>query len=281
MSGATHQRPLPSIVVEPGRGWTKINLRELWDYRDLLFFLTWRDINVRYKQTVLGAAWAIIQPFLSMIVFSFFFGKLAQIPSEGVPYPIFSFAALLPWQYFSTAMANSANSLVNSSNLLSKVYFPRLLIPLSGVLLPLVDLAIAFIMMIAMMFYFGVIPTWNFVWLPVFVLLAVITSLGIGLWLAALNVHYRDVRYIVPFLVQFGLFISPVVYSSSLLPEKWRMWYGLNPMAGVIEGFRWSLLGQYTLPRSLVAVSALVAIFLIVSGLAYFGRVEKSFADVV
>lgn len=209
----------------------------------MLFFLSWRDISVRYKQTVLGAAWAIIQPFSTMIVFSLFFGRLAQIPSDGVPYPVFSYAALLPWQYFATAMTISSNSLVGSSNLLSKVYFPRLVIPLASVLPPAIDFAIAFLVLVGMMFYYGITLIWNLLWLPAFLLLALVTALGVGLWLSAMNVQYRDIRYALPFLVQFWMFISPVVYPSSMVPEPWRALYGINPMAGVIEGFRWALLG--------------------------------------
>lgn len=209
----------------------------------MLFFLSWRDISVRYKQTVLGAAWAIIQTFSTMIVFSLFFGRLAQIPSDGVPYPVFSYAALLPWQYFATAMTISSNSLVGSSNLLSKVYFPRLVIPLASVLPPAIDFAIAFLVLVGMMFYYGITLIWNLLWLPAFLLLALVTALGVGLWLSAMNVQYRDIRYALPFLVQFWMFISPVVYPSSMVPEPWRALYRINPMAGVIEGFRWALLG--------------------------------------
>lgn len=268
-------------IIEPERGWAHLNLRELWEYRDLLFFLAWRDISVRYKQTALGAAWAIIQPFFSMIVFSLFFGRLAGIPSEGVPYPVFSYAAMLPWQYFANAITGSSNSLVGSAHLLSKVYFPRLIIPLASVLPPLIDFCIAFTVLLGMMAYYGILPTWNVVWLPFFLLLALVTALGVGLWLSALNVQYRDVRYAVPFMVQFWLFASPVTYPSSLVPEAWRPLYGLNPMAGVIEGFRWALLDTGTPPGPMMAVSALVALALLVSGAYYFRRMESTFADVV
>jgi len=280
MTDRAAYRNAPSIVVEATRSWD-LNFREIWDYRDLLFFLAWRDISIRYKQTVLGASWAVIQPFLTMILFTIFFGKLAAVPSEGVPYPVFTFAALLPWQYFSTTLGNVANSLVNNSNLLSKVYFPRLLIPISSLLPPAVDFVIAFLVLLGLMIFYHLSPTSNVVWLPVFMLLALVTTLGAGLWLAALNVKYRDVRYIVPVMVQFGMFVSPVAYPSSLVPAPWRTLYALNPMAGVIEGFRWALLGTDTAPGPLVAVSAVAALILLVSGLFYFRRTEKTFADVI
>jgi len=280
MTDRAAYRNAPSIVVEATRSWD-LNFREIWDYRDLLFFLAWRDISIRYKQTVLGASWAVIQPFLTMILFTIFFGKLAAVPSEGVPYPVFTFAALLPWQYFSTTLGNVANSLVNNSNLLSKVYFPRLLIPIASLLPPAVDFVIAFLVLLGMMIFYHLSPTSHVVWLPLFMLLALVTTLGAGLWLAALNVKYRDVRYIVPVMVQFGMFVSPVAYPSSLVPAPWRTLYALNPMAGVIEGFRWALLGTNTAPGPLVAVSAVAALILLVSGLFYFRRTEKTFADVI
>ncbi len=268
-------------IIKPSRGWVSLKLHELWEYRDLLFFLAWRDISVRYKQTVLGAAWAIIQPFFTMLVFSLFFGRLGNIPSDGVPYPVFSYAALLPWHYFATALAASSDSLVGNSNLLSKVYFPRLVIPLASVLPPAIDFGIAFLVLLGMMLFYGITPTWNVIWLPLFLLLALVTALGVGLWLSALNVQYRDVRYTIPFLTQFWLFASPVAYPSSMVPEAWRPLYGLNPMAGVIEGFRWALLGTGTGPGLLMVVSVIAALALLVSGAFYFRRMEKSFADVV
>jgi len=271
----------PVTIIQPSRGWISLNLRELWKYRELLYFLAWRDVSVRYKQTLLGAAWAIIQPFFSMIVFSLFFGRLANIPSEGVPYPIFNYTAMLPWTYFATAITASSNSLVGSANLLSKVYFPRLVIPVASVLPALVDFCIAFVVMLGMMLYYGIAPTWNALFLPAFLLLALVTALGVGLWLSAMNVQYRDVRYAVPFLVQFWLFLSPVVYPSSLVPEQWRLLYGINPMAGVIEGFRWALLGTGDGPGPMLAVSVGAALLLLVSGAFYFRRMEKTFADVV
>jgi lipopolysaccharide transport system permease protein len=275
------QRRVPTIVVEPTRGLANFNLREIWDYRDLLLFLAWRDISIRYKQTALGASWAVIQPILTMLIFTIFFGNMAGVPSEGVPYPLFSFAALLPWQYFSTTLGNAANSLVNNSNLLSKVYFPRLLIPVTSLVPPAVDFIIAFVVLIVMMGFYRVAPTWNVLWLPAFMGLAVVTALGVGLWFAALNVKYRDVRYIVPIMVQFGLFVSPVAYPSSMVPAPWRPLYALNPMAGVIEGFRWALLGTNTAPGPMIAVSSVAAIIILVTGLIYFRRTEKTFADVI
>jgi lipopolysaccharide transport system permease protein len=270
----------PTLVIRPSRGWAGIGWRELWEYRELLYFLVWRDIKVRYKQTALGAAWAIIQPLFTMVVFTVFFGRLAKIPSDGVPYPIWSYAALLPWMYFAQAMNQAANSLVGSANLITKVYFPRLVVPMSAVLSGLLDFAIAFLVLVGMMLYYGFVPTAATLLLPGFLLLALGVSLGVGLWLSALNVEYRDVRYVVPFLTQFWLFATPVVYPSSLLPEPWRTLSGLNPMAGVVEGFRWALLGTNP-PGAMLAVSVLVALGLLVSGAFYFQRVEEGFADLV
>lgn len=271
---------IPIIVIKPMSGWAPIDLKELWAYRELLQTFIMRDINVRYKQTALGAAWAVIQPFFMMVVFTLFFGKLAKIPSEGIPYPIFSYAALLPWTLFAEGLSRSTNSVVGNANIMTKVYFPRLLLPISGVVSPLVDFAIAFVILLGMMLYFGFYPTENIIWLPAFILLALASSLGAGLWLSALNVQYRDFQYTVPFLIQIWLFASPVVYPSSLLPEPYRMIYGLNPMAGVIEGFRWTLLGTSP-PGSLIVVSVVVILAILVSGAFYFRRMEKTFADVV
>ena len=270
----------PTLIIRPSSGWIPINFRDLWRYRELLYFLTWREIKVRYKQTALGFAWAIIQPFCMMIVFTLFFGNLAKVPSEGVPYPLFSYAALLPWTLFAEGINRSSMSMVQQANLVQKVYFPRLAMPLSGILSPVVDFAIAFTILIGMMFYFGFPPTIRILWLPVFIILAVMTALGVGLWLSAINVRYRDVRYVIPFLVQLWLFASPVVYSSTLLPERFQVLYGLNPMAGVIEGFRWAALGTEP-PGSLIASSVIIVIVLLVSGAYYFRRMEKTFADVV
>lgn len=271
-----------TTVLAPSRGWVSINFKELWAYRELFYFLTWRDIKVRYKQTALGAVWAILQPFLTMVVFSLFFGSLAEVPSDGIPYPIFSYAALVPWTFFANGLTNSANSLVNSQNLLQKIYFPRLIIPFSSIISGSVDFVIAFVVLLGMMLVYGIVPTWNILWLPFLILLAVITSLGVGLWLSALNVQFRDIRYIVPFLIQFWMFATPIAYPSSLINnEVLRILYGINPMVGVVEGFRWALLGTATAPGQIVFISAVAATLLFVSGLFYFRRMEKTFADVV
>jgi len=272
---------LPTVIIRPSRGWIPLRLHELWQYRELLYFLTWRDIKVRYKQTVLGAAWAVIQPFFMMVVFSLFFGKLAKIPSEGVPYPIFAYAALLPWQLFSRALTDASTSLVVSERLITKVYFPRLIVPTSAVLAALVDFAIAFVILIGMMLYYGIVPTIAVLTLPLFLLLLLMTALGVGFWLSALDVQYRDVRYTIPFLTQLWLFATPVVYPSSMVPEPWRALYGLNPMAGVVEGFRWALLGKPEGPGPLLAASAVAMCIVFLGGLYYFRRMEKTFADVV
>lgn len=272
---------VPVTYIRPSKGWVSLNLTQLWNYRELGYFLVWRDIKVRYKQTVLGATWAILQPLFTMVIFSIFFGKLAGMPSDGVPYPIFSYAALVPWQFFANGLSNSSNSLVGSSNLIKKVFFPRLVIPISAVLSGIVDFILAFIVLLIMMAYFGIVPTKNVIWLPPLLLLALVTSLGFGLWFSAMNVQFRDVRYAVPFIIQAWLFITPIAYPSSLLDEPWRTLYAVNPMAGVVEGFRWALLGTDTKPGSMVFVSALVASIVFVVGLFYFRRIEKTFADVV
>lgn len=268
-------------LIQPSRGLVSLKLAELWEYRELLYFLTWRDIKVRYKQTAIGAAWAIIQPFFAMVIFSIFFGQLAKIPSDGIPYPIFAYCALLPWQLFAHALNESSNSLVANQGLITKVYFPRLIIPVAPVLAGLVDFGIAFLVLIGMMLYYGIMPTFAVLTIPLFLILAVATALSVGLWLSALNVEYRDVRYTIPFLTQFWLFATPVAYSSSLVPESWRALYGLNPMAGVVEGFRWALLGKAEGPGALLAVSVIVVVGLLIGGLFYFRRMEKTFADVV
>jgi lipopolysaccharide transport system permease protein len=272
---------VPVTIIVPSRGWVSLNLRDLWQYRELLYFLTWRDIKVRYKQTVLGAAWAIIQPFFTMVVFSLFFGKLASVPSDGIPYPVFSYAALVPWTFFANGLSQSSSSLVASANLIRKVYFPRLVVPISAVMSGAVDFILAFAVLLGMMLYYGIVPTAAVVWLPLLLLLALVTSLGVGLWLTALNVQFRDVRYTVPFLVQAWMFATPIAYPSSLLDEPWRTLYGINPMAGVVEGFRWALLGTETAPGGIILISALVALGLLVGGAYYFRRMEKTFADVV
>jgi len=272
---------LPVFYIKPETGWTTLGLRELWDYRELLYFLTWRDIKVRYKQTVLGAGWAIIQPFFMMVVFSLFFGRLAHVPSDGIPYPVFAFCALLPWQLFANAVTESSNSLVANERLITKVYFPRLIVPMSSVLGGLIDFGIAFVILLLMMLFYGIRPTGAVLTLPAFVLFAMATALAVGLWLSALNVKYRDVRYTISFLIQFWLLATPVAYPSSIVPQRWRALYGLNPMAGVVEGFRWALLGKTPAPGGMLAVSVLVVVVLLVGGLYYFRRMEAEFADIV
>ncbi len=270
---------LPVTVVSPPSPWPSLHLGELWEYHDLLFILAWRDIKVRYKQTALGAAWAILQPLLTMVVFSLLFGGIAKLPSEGIPYPIFTFTALIPWQLFAYAMTESGNSLVANQQLITKVYFPRLVIPLGAVLSGLVDFGIAFLVLLGMMLFYGVPLSLNILALPAFIFLAVLTALTMGIWLSALNVEYRDVRYTIPFLTQFGMFLTPIAYSSSLIPKNWLWLYSLNPMTGVVEGFRWAMLGKqgFSLPFFLVSVAVVLLLF--TGGLAYFRRMEDSFAD--
>lgn len=272
---------LPVLRIEPQKGWTSLRLKELWEYRELLYNFVWRDFTVRYKHTVLGAAWAIIVPFFTMLVFSLFFGKLGKIPSDGVPYPIFSYTGLLPWTFFAHGLQQSSGSLLSKANVLKKVYFPRLTIPIAAVLSGLVDFFLAFLVLFIMMLYYGITPTINTLWLPLFLLLALISSLGVGLWLSALNVAYRDVRHILPFIIQFWMFATPVAYPSSLLSEPWRTLSAVNPMVGVVEGFRWALLGIQTAPGPMIAVSSVVALALLVSGMFYFRRMEKTFADIL
>jgi lipopolysaccharide transport system permease protein len=267
--------------IEPSKAWVSLGLRDLWQYRELLFFLAWRDIKVRYKQTALGAAWAVIQPLFTMLVFTLFFGRLAKVPSDGIPYPLFSYTALLPWQLFAYALTESSNSVVANERLITKIYFPRLVVPLASILAGLVDFVIAFTLVVGMMVWYGVRPTWAVLTLPFFVILAMATALGVGLWLSALNVIYRDVRYTLNFIVQFWLIASPVAYSSTLVPARWRPFYGLNPMAGVIEGFRWALLGKAQAPGAMLWVSVVVVALVLVGGLYYYRRMEKTFADVV
>jgi lipopolysaccharide transport system permease protein len=271
----------PVLRIEPSHGWVALGLAELWEYRELLYFLTWRDVKIRYKQTALGASWAILQPFLTMVVFSVFFGKLARMPSDGIPYPIFSFAALVPWTFFANGLSLASASVVGSANMIKKLYFPRLVVPISSVLGGLVDLLLGFVVLVGMMLYFHMTPTRNVIWLPGLVVLALVTSLGVGVWLSTLNVRFRDVRFTIPFLTQFWLFATPIAYPSSLLPEPWRTLYGLNPMAGVVEGFRWALLGTQTAPGPIIIVSSAAALVLLVSGLYYFRRMERTFADIV
>jgi lipopolysaccharide transport system permease protein len=269
------------LRIQPSTGWVSLKLREFWAYRELLHFLVWRDITVRYKQTALGALWAIIQPFFTMLIFSLFFGRLAKVPSDGIPYPLFSYAALVPWTFFANGLGQSSNSLVGSANLITKVYFPRLTIPVSTILSGVVDFVLAFALLLGMMAYYRVPPGSHWFFLPLFFLLAFVTSLGAGLWLSALNVQFRDVRHAVPFLTQFWLFATPIAYPSSLLPERWQVVYGLNPMVGVVEGFRWALLGAHTAPGPIIAVSSLASVCVLAGGVFYFRRMEKTFADVV
>ncbi len=269
-------------VIEPSVGWVPLKLSELWGYREVLYYLVWRDIKIRYRQTVIGMAWAVIQPFMTMVVFSIFFGRLAQMPSDGVPYPVFAFAALVPWTFFANGLTLSANSLVHSGHLITKVYFPRLLVPMGRVLTGLPDLGLSFVVLLGMIWWYGLLQARPaLLWLPVFSLLAFVTALGVGLWLSALNVQYRDIQHAVPFLVQVWLFATPIAYPSSLLSGPWRTVYGLNPMVGVVEGFRWALLGSGAAPGLNVAVSALAALVMFVSGAFFFRRIERTFADVV
>lgn len=269
------------LTIQPPSGLHALDLRELWRYRELLYFLVWRDLKVRYKQTVLGAAWAVLYPLITMVVFSLLFGTLIGVSSDGVPYPIFSFAALVPWTFFSTAVSRSGDSLIRDPSLLSKVYFPRLMLPLAAVTSMLVDFGLAFLVLLGMMLYYGIVPGVAVLMLPLFLLLAYLTALGIGLWLSATNVRYRDIAYVAPFLVQFWLFLTPVAYSTNLIPDAWRVLYGLNPMAAVIEGFRWALLGTEAISVGLVAVSSAAVLVLCFTGVLYFRRMERDFADVV
>lgn len=269
------------IRIRPSSGWRALDLRELWRYRELLWFLAVRDIKVRYKQTALGVAWAVLQPLLTMVVFSIFFGKLANIPSDGVPYPLFALVGLLPWQLFAHALTQSSGSLVAEQRLITKVYFPRLIVPLASVLAGLADFGVAFVLVIGMMFWYGVTPTWAILAIPLLVPLVLLTAFAVGIWLAALNVQYRDVRYTVPFLTQLWMFVTPVAYPGSLVPERWRALFGLNPMAGVVEGFRWAFLGTGEIHGPLMAVSLVVALVLLIGGFYYFRRMEAVFADVV
>ena len=268
-------------IIRASRGWSFPNFRKVWKYRELLYFLVWRDVKVRYKQTLLGAVWAVIQPFFTMVVFSIFFGRFAKVPSEGLPYPIFAYSALLPWHYFAHALSQSSQSLVNSQSLITKVYFPRLIIPLAPMFSGLVDFAIAFSVLIGMMIWYRITPTIGVLAVPLWIILAMMTALAVGAWLSALNVKYRDVRYTMPFLTQLWLFSTPIAYPASIVPEKWRALYGLNPMAGVVEGFRWGLLGKKPPDLNMVMISVAGVIILLIGGLLYFRRTERVFADVV
>ena len=269
------------LRIQPSQGWVSLQLRDLWTYRELLYFFIWRDVKVRYKQTALGAAWAVIQPLFTMLIFSLFFGRLARIPSDGLPYPLFAYAALVPWTFFAQGLTQSADSLVGQGNLIKKIYFPRLAIPLSTVSAGLVDFSISFTVLLGMMARYGVRPSRNIIWLPFLLLLAFATSLGAGLWLSALNVRFRDVKYALPFIVQFWMFATPIAYPSTLLHGQWRTVFALNPMVGVAEGFRWALLGTKTAPGPMLLASTIAALLVLIGGAFYFRRMEKSFADVV
>jgi lipopolysaccharide transport system permease protein len=283
MSSATQSCAVtvPELFIAPSQGWHDLNLVELWHSRELLYFFVWRDIKIRYKQTAIGASWAILQPLLTMLIFTLFFGRLARMPSEGLPYPLFYYCALLPWLYFASSLQNATNVIVEQQRVITKVYFPRLVLPLSAVTSPLLDFGIGFSILVLMLIYYGVHPTRALLALPLFLALAILTGLGVGLWLSALNAMYRDVRYVVPFLVQFWMFASPVAYPSSLVPARWRWLYGLNPMAGVIEGFRWALTGSGEPSSVLLAASAAAVVLLVVSGTMYFQKMEGIIADVV
>ena len=276
-----NKRP-PLLIIEAGRTEQKY-WQDLWRYRELFYFLAWRDILVRYKQTIIGMAWALIRPFLTMVVFSIVFGKLANLPSEGnAPYPILVYAAMLPWQFFASSLTESSNSLINNSNLLSKVYFPRLIVPTSAVIVSFVDFMISGMILLGLMAYYDFVPNWRILTLPLFILIAIAASMGVGLWLAALNVEYRDFRYVIPFIVQFGLYISPVGFSSQIVPEQWRLIYSLNPMVGVIDSFRWAILGgesQIYFPG--VVLSLGIVLLILWSGICYFRKMERTFADVI
>jgi lipopolysaccharide transport system permease protein len=270
-----------SVVIEPPARWEALRLGEVWAYRELLYFLTWRDVKVRYKQTAIGAAWAVLQPLLAMVVFSIVFGVLMRVPSDGLPYPVFAYVALLPWTFFSTALTRASASLVNDAALITKVYFPRLLLPVSAVLAMTLDFSIAFVLLLAMMAWYGIVPGMALLTLPLFLMLAFLTALGCGLWLAALNVRYRDIAHVTPFLIQIWFFLTPVAYPASIVPERWRALYGLNPMTGVVEGFRWALLDAPAPPEATMAISTAVVALLFVGGLFFFRRMEHAFADVV
>ena len=272
--------PLLHTHIAPSRGRVRLQLHELWDYHELLYFLTWRDIKVRYKQTALGVTWAVLQPLLTMFVFWIFFNRLGKIESDGAPYPLWSLTGLLPWNFLSSAISQASASLVSNANMIKKIYFPRLIAPISSVLSGIVDFGVSFVLLLILMCFFPLHLSWSLLLLPLFLLLAITTSMAVGIWLAALNVAYRDVRYAVPFLMQFWMFITPLAYPSSLIPEPWRTLYGLNPMVGVVEGFRWALLGT-SYPGPLLLVSIASALLMLVSGVTYFRRVERTFADII
>jgi len=279
-SGHQHQ-----TVIEPSHGWISLQLRALWQYRELLYFLVWRDIKVRYKQTALGITWIVIQPIVTMLIFSILFGRLLNVPSGGVPYPLFVYSGLLPWNYFANSLSRSSTSVVNSANLVTKVYFPRLVIPIAGILSGLVDFAISFFVLLCLMFYFKFYPTPYIFILPAFLLLAMCTALGFGLWLSALNVRFRDVNHLIPFIIQIWMYITPVIYSVTLIPEQYRFLLALNPMTGVVGGFRWALLGEQMLDVQplgiLFIISILITLVVLISGAIFFRRTERTFADII
>ena len=279
--GVPQRQPSPSIVIEPRRGLLNIDVGTLWQYRELLYFLVWRDVKVRYKQTIIGMAWVVLQPVLTMIVFTLLFGRFAKIPSDGMPYPVFIFAALLPWNLFASSLGRGGDSVVQHANLISKVYFPRLVLPIAGVISPVIDFGVAFVVLIALMAGYGIVPGAGVLALPFFVLLAMLTALAVSLWTSALNVRYRDVGHAIPFLIQLWMFASPVAYPVSIVPERWRLLYSLNPMAGVIEGFRWALLGKENFDAQVAAVSACAVVMLLVPAAIYFRKTERTFADVI
>jgi homopolymeric O-antigen transport system permease protein len=274
-----HSGACTTVRIEPPRGWFELRLHEVWQYRELLYFFVWRDVKIRYKQTAIGVLWVILQPVLNMSVFTLFFGRLAKLPSDGLPYPVFYFSALVPWAYFSTALQSCTSVVVDNQRVITKVYFPRLILPLSAVVSGLVDFAISFVVLLVVTAIYGIKPTLAALWLPVLLLLAVLTALGVGLWMSALNALYRDVRYVVPFLVQFWMFASPVVYPSTLVPQRWRWLYGLNPMAGVIDGFRWAITGRGHAPGLLLLASSAVVVLVVLGGLFFFNRMETAIAD--
>jgi lipopolysaccharide transport system permease protein len=270
-----------TVVIRPSKGFSKLDLAALWQFRELFYFLVWRDVKIRYKQTVIGAAWAIVQPVMTMVIFTLIFGNFAKIPSDGLPYAVFSYTALLPWNYFAQAITRSGDSLVGDANLIKKVYFPRLIIPLAAVSSPLVDLCVSFLVLLAMLAWFGIAPGWGVLVLPLFLVLAFMTALAVGLWLSPLNARYRDIRYTIPFLIQFWMYASPVVYSVNMVPEKWRPLFSLNPLAGVIEGFRWALLGKGDPAIGIILISACIVLMLLLGGMFFFKRMERYFADIL
>lgn len=281
----TQREQIPITYLKPAKGLAALNLRDLWEYRELVYFLTWRDLKVRYKQTLLGFTWVILQPVINMVVFTILFGELLSVPTNGIPYPIFSFAALLPWTYFASSLTRSSTTLVGSANLISKVYFPRMVIPISGVLSGFVDFAIALIILIVMMLIYRIIPTWNLLLLPLFLLLAMLTALGFGLWLSALNVRFRDINHLVPFIIEIWKYATPVIYGAALIPEKFRFLLGLNPLTGVVEGFRWAILGEKYAqafdPGPLFLISIAISMIVLISGTIFFRNTERTFADII